>query len=510
MSHYISSFLIDPVVRQARRFSRPSTESEPARVLTTRAENRRGSTLNAASLHHGHALAAAPAHEIQHHIGVETEDPMADVTSDFEVLMPEAEAGGLEAELQAWTRRRGLASPLRHAESAPEIERRTRPPRRYMRHSEVGTSNNPLYGASESLGSTNSSISGSLASAIDANMISREDSGLSSRMTGEDASGLVSNYGNRIGDGSLPADDGMGHMRHKILAIQGMEISNTEKARMIHELMIERYTSSQTGLQASHFHRQRSPSSLLSLDRPVTPVSTRSIENTVQSASPPTSISSIADSTNPFHLTLDDLRPTYFSKKPEVHGATGEDVRTDSQHPESSETVEGPKMLGCAHYKRNIKLQCSACDRWYTCRFCHDEVEDHSLNRRETKNMLCMLCGCAQPASEECAQCGERGAWYYCSVCKLWDDDSKKSIYHCNDCGICRVGQGLGKDFYHCKVGCVQLKPHNFGLIKLTCFNRRAVYACRYRFGTRTDASNAQPTAIAQYAENTCSLRHKR
>ena len=74
------------------------------------------------------------------------------------------------------------------------------------------------------------------------------------------------------------------------------------------------------------------------------------------------------------------------------------------------------------------------------------------LNRRETKNMLCMLCGCAQPASEECALCSERGAWYYCDVCKLWDDDPEKSIYHCNDCGICRVGKGLGKDFFHCKV----------------------------------------------------------
>lgn len=464
MSHYISSFLIDPVVRQARRFSRPSSESESSRAHTTRAENRRVSNINAASIHHVHTLAAAPAHEIEHRIGIETEDPMADVTSDFEVLMPDTEVGGIEAELQAWTRRRGLASPLRHAESAPEIERRTRPPRRYSRHTDVGTSNNPLYGASEVLGSTDSSINDSLASVIDANMISREDSGLSMRTTVQDAGVGVSNYGNRIGDGSLPADDGMGHMRHKILSIQEKEITNVEKARMIHELMTEQYKSSQTGLQASHFYRHRSPSSFLSSDRPVTPVSTHSIENTVQSASPPTSMSSVAESANPFHLTTDDLRPTYFSKRPEGHGATSEDVRMDNQRCDSSEAAEEPKVLGCAHYKRNIKLQCSRCDRWYTCRFCHDEVEDHSLIRRETKNMLCMLCGCAQPASEECAQCGERGAWYYCSVCKLWDDDTKKSIYHCNDCGICRVGQGLGKDFYHCKVRCVWLEPRGLRL----------------------------------------------
>jgi hypothetical protein len=36
--------------------------------------------------------------------------------------------------------------------------------------------------------------------------------------------------------------------------------------------------------------------------------------------------------------------------------------------------------------------------------------------------------------------------------CRLWDDSPTKSIYHCADCGVCRVGKGLGKDFFHCKV----------------------------------------------------------
>ena len=38
-------------------------------------------------------------------------------------------------------------------------------------------------------------------------------------------------------------------------------------------------------------------------------------------------------------------------------------------------------------------------------------------------------------------------AQYYCDRCKLWDDDSTP-IYHCYECGICRVGHGLGKDFF--------------------------------------------------------------
>lgn len=446
MSHYISSFLVDPVVRQARRFSRSS-------YATTRPLFN-GLGLDESAVAHDDTLAAvAVAQEIRPPMRPHDDgDHLADVTGDFEVLTAESEAGALEAELQDWRRRRRLASPLRRADTTPEFYSRSRPLSRYTRYTEIGTSNNPLYGEPDSFRSDRSSVSGSVSSTADPNMIPREDPALSLRTTTHAAVGGANSYSNRSGDGSLPADDGMGHMRNKIQAIQKMNITNTGKARFIHEVMTERYTSLQTSLQASHLHRPHSPASLLSSDRPFTPVSTGSIENTMQSASPPTSMSSFADPTNPFHLTSDDLRPTYFSKRPDLNAGASEDRRMDHHRSESSGTADEPKVLGCSHYKRNIKLQCSACLRWYTCRFCHDEVEDHLLNRRETKNMLCMLCGCAQPASEECVQCGERAAWYYCSVCKLWDDDPKKSIYHCNDCGICRVGQGLGKDFYHCKV----------------------------------------------------------
>jgi hypothetical protein len=66
--------------------------------------------------------------------------------------------------------------------------------------------------------------------------------------------------------------------------------------------------------------------------------------------------------------------------------------------------------------------------------------------------MLCMLCGCAQKASDTCVKCSQSAAYYYCGICKLWNDDASKPMYHCSDCGLCRVGQGLGRDFFHCKV----------------------------------------------------------
>ncbi|TPX73631.1 hypothetical protein CcCBS67573_g05097 [Chytriomyces confervae] len=58
-------------------------------------------------------------------------------------------------------------------------------------------------------------------------------------------------------------------------------------------------------------------------------------------------------------------------------------------------------VVGCKHYQRSAKLQAHCCGKWYTCRFCHDEVSDHNI------------------------------------------------ISH--DCGICRIGKGLGQDYFHCK-----------------------------------------------------------
>jgi hypothetical protein len=108
-------------------------------------------------------------------------------------------------------------------------------------------------------------------------------------------------------------------------------------------------------------------------------------------------------------------------------------------------------VLGCKHYQRKCKLQAHCCGRWFTCRFCHDEVSDHNIVRNLTTTMMCMQCQTVQPAAQDCIKCQTRVAKYYCNECKLWDDDPRKNIYHCHDCGICRIGKGLGIDYFHCK-----------------------------------------------------------
>ncbi|KAJ5768829.1 hypothetical protein N7520_003388 [Penicillium odoratum] len=247
-----------------------------------------------------------------------------------------------------------------------------------------------------------------------------------------------------LGEISLPADDGMGWLRNKIHAIRALDLDNHEKARRVHGLMTESYNSS----------RPLPPnSSTLLPPLPDTPASQSlsQVKPLKSSSTSPTLTTSNPKFENLFNLTAEDLQPTYVPRiEPESPV-----VETGDEDPDTEELYGA--LLGCQHYMRNVKLQCFTCKKWYTCRFCHDASEDHHLIRRDTENMLCMLCGHPQPADQHCRQCGEQSAQYYCDVCKLWDNDCEKSIYHCNDCGICRIGQGLGKDFFHCQTCCVCL-----------------------------------------------------
>ncbi|KAF3905785.1 hypothetical protein AA313_de0204563 [Arthrobotrys entomopaga] len=191
---------------------------------------------------------------------------------------------------------------------------------------------------------------------------------------------------------AIPEDDGHGVLREKLLEIQRSSLTERERAQRMHSLMTETYLKNTS-------------------QRPfISPANSR----------PRSMVEG-----DPFNVTDDDKEPSYAN--------------------------EEDGILGCAHYQRNVKLQCSTCDKWYPCRFCHDDKEGHSLIRKDTKNMLCMFCGTAQPAAQTCRQCVRYAALYYCDKCKLWDDDPTRTIYHCSDCGICRIGRGLGKDFFHCK-----------------------------------------------------------
>lgn len=223
-----------------------------------------------------------------------------------------------------------------------------------------------------------------------------------------------------IMSGNLPEDDGMKGLRKQLQKIGEMALSAEEKAKAMHELMTKDYQR----FKATAEHNAQEKALL----------DTLAVQDQDRHRSPsPGTISTL------YNLQSDDLHPTY---RPATPPPEGSDVHE----------IDEKSILGCEHYMRNIKVQCYDCKKWYTCRHCHDQAEKHTLVRKEIKNMLCMLCSTPQPAAEYCRRCNEQTAVYYCDICKLWDNDARRRIYHCEDCGICRVGEGLGKDYVHCKV----------------------------------------------------------
>ncbi|KAI1343937.1 zf-CHY-domain-containing protein [Xylariaceae sp. FL0016] len=239
------------------------------------------------------------------------------------------------------------------------------------------------------------------------------------------------------GRSMLPEDDGMGVMRRRIRAIQAQHVTSSEKAHLMHKLLSEGHQRTQTSARSRSKPYPSSSSAGRRSSRTHDPSESYSTSHDAAAA---------PEAVDQSHLTDQDLEPTYAP----VESHADEDV--------DSTGVAGNRPFGCEHYRRNIKMQCSTCNRWYTCRFCHNQAEDHELIRHQTRNMLCMFCGVAQKAGESCAACGALAARYYCAICKLWSDDPDKPCYHCHDCGICRIGEGLGKDFVHCKVRPIPLQ----------------------------------------------------
>ena len=410
MSHLIPDFVLNPVLRQARRFSRSNATTDLDKQSSQEADqNGSGESVISGATEQG---ASSNGVETGAEEGLPIRTSAASLSFQSNELLSsgvEEQEGGRSPRTPATLERSQMALLRLSSDSGPTGSE---------------ASDDPSYGSRDALGAM---------SVLDEP--SRPSTQESSQSTG------------RHRNSSLPADDGMSALRQQILLIQAMAISSEQKARLMHRLLAHEYYRSQEAIQAKDQERASSPESMISQERPTSPVSLSSIlwhmNGGVDDQSP--------DEQHTFHLSPDDLKRTYAPLDPVEGDEDG-----------ASRSKEDVQVLGCQHYRRNVKLQCSTCERWYTCRLCHDEVEDHVLIRHATQNMLCMLCGSAQRAGEFCVECGERTAWYYCGVCKLWDNDSNKSIYHCNDCGICRKGRGLGKDFFHCKVRLLYLGTATF------------------------------------------------
>ncbi|XP_030647234.1 RING finger and CHY zinc finger domain-containing protein 1 isoform X2 [Chanos chanos] len=101
---------------------------------------------------------------------------------------------------------------------------------------------------------------------------------------------------------------------------------------------------------------------------------------------------------------------------------------------------------GCDHYVRNCSLKAPCCGKFYVCRLCHDEEESHQMDRFHVKEVRCGVCSTVQEVQQWCQECGIKFGEYYCHICHLFDKDKKQ--YHCQPCGICRIGPR--EKYFHC------------------------------------------------------------
>ena len=77
----------------------------------------------------------------------------------------------------------------------------------------------------------------------------------------------------------------------------------------------------------------------------------------------------------------------------------------------------------------------------------------HELDRSQVQEVVCSLCDLRQPVATHCTRCSVEFGAYSCLKCNFFDDDTSKQQFHCDLCGICRVGGA--ENYFHCyRCGC--------------------------------------------------------
>jgi len=127
------------------------------------------------------------------------------------------------------------------------------------------------------------------------------------------------------------------------------------------------------------------------------------------------------------------------------------------------------RSYGCTHYARRCAYVSPCCGKIYSCRVCHDDKEDHKIDRFSVMQVQCTICNTKQGIHQTCEVCGVLFGRYFCATCRMFDDEDKQQ-YHCDKCGLCRVGGR--ENYFHCDKCdmclCILLKDSHTCVEKVT------------------------------------------
>ena len=163
---------------------------------------------------------------------------------------------------------------------------------------------------------------------------------------------------------------------------------------------------------------------------------------------------------------------------------------------------------GCKHYENKCEILAPCCSQYFRCFRCHDDGNwyndnkecEQSLDRNAVTQIRCVECQLEQEPSTKCRRCHIEFAEYVCLDCSLYRQNATPTggIFHCSDCKICRIGDGLGISHWHCNncVAClsVDISPEHHTKI---CRPAAAQDDCCICFESLEDSQ--QPLVIGTY-----------
>ncbi|CAJ2511811.1 Uu.00g074360.m01.CDS01 [Anthostomella pinea] len=293
MTSFVADLLVNPVIRQARRFSFSSLTSS---VNTTAP----GSPLRTAQARrYNHPEDIISETEENFYLGDDAEGSASSSPSSRSSVQPHPATDVAD-----------LREGHSQSDSAliPAAHNPFELPLRSVDSRRVGTQNEPMPPNDSNMDATD-------------------------RPTDVDPSLRSDTYGRLV----LPEDDGMGTLRKRILVVQAQDIDASEKARLMHQLLIEGYKRSQVTVQR---------------ERPFTPSSSGTSEQRSPQVQRPLDSfkfwqNSLAEAelAEAFNLTDADLEPT-FAPKVSSTASTGD--LEDPEYPDyrplgclATETMEG-------------------------------------------------------------------------------------------------------------------------------------------------------------------------
>lgn len=98
--------------------------------------------------------------------------------------------------------------------------------------------------------------------------------------------------------------------------------------------------------------------------------------------------------------------------------------------------------MNCLNSNNNYKLFASCCNKYICCHNCHNKESNHKINRfNDIEHLYCNKCNTiSKNINNECENCKLKFAKYFCSECVIYND-SKKNMYHCEKCKMCKYGK---------------------------------------------------------------------